>query len=156
MRYLFAALGAAALSFATLTPVLAQSVKTGELRCDVSSGLGAIIGSQQAVNCTFAPSQPGPAQSYAGTITRFGLDIGTIKGGVMSWLVYSPSLAGPAELQGAYVGVSASVSAGRGLGANVLVGGDRNTVSLQPVSVEVNQGFNIAAGVSELLLRRAP
>lgn len=60
-------------------------------------------------------------------------------------------MAGSAELQGAYVGVSASVSAGRGLGADVLVGGDRNAVS-----VEVNQGFNIAAGVSELLLRRVP
>lgn len=149
-------LTAAVLSVGAASAASAQSVQTGELRCDVSSGIGAIIGSQQALSCSFTPSIPGPAQQYTGTITKFGLDIGEIKGGVMHWLVYSPSLSGPADLQGNYVGVSADVAAGRGLGANVMVGGDRNGVSLQPVSVEANKGFNIAAGVSELVLRRSP
>lgn len=148
--------GAALLSIVAIQSAHAQSVKTGDLRCDVSSGIGAIIGSQQAINCTFTPSQPGSPQHYIGTITRFGLDIGAVEGGVMSWLVYAPSLTDKAELQGNYVGVSASVSAGRGLGANLLIGGDRNTVSLQPISVELNKGVNIAMGVAELTLRRAP
>ncbi|TDR93047.1 DUF992 domain-containing protein [Enterovirga rhinocerotis] len=156
MRELGLMIALAGLGLVAAGAASAQSVKTGDLRCDVSGGIGAIIGSQQAVNCAFTPSRPGPVQNYTGTITKFGLSIGEISGGVMNWLVYAPSLTTGGDLRGAYVGVSATVAVGRGLGANVLVGGDRNTVSLQPVSVETNTGFNIAAGVAELTLDKAP
>jgi hypothetical protein len=37
----------------------AQRVRTGVLNCDVSAGIGLIIGSQRSVNCLFTPDQPG-------------------------------------------------------------------------------------------------
>lgn len=133
----------------------AQSVKSGELRCQASGAVGAVVASRQTLDCTLAPTQGGPALRYSGTITKVGVAIGEIKAGEMRWLVYSPNLSGPADIQGAFVGVTADVAVGRGLGANVLVGGDRNGVALQPVSVEANQGVNVAAGIAELELRRA-
>lgn len=151
-----AALAAPALLFAT--PSLAQSppnyVEAGVLRCDVSAGIGLIVGSTRSLNCTFEPRR-GRAERYAGTIQRLGLDIGATTRGVMVWGVLAPSRNVSGALAGRYVGASAGASAGVGLGANALVGGSNNTVALQPVSVQAQLGVNIAAGVAELTLERA-
>ena len=56
--------------------VAQQPVAAGTLTCDVSAGLGMIIGSRKSVACTFAPSYPGPVEFYNGTITKVGVDIG--------------------------------------------------------------------------------
>ena len=58
----------------------------------------------------------------------------------------------PGALAGGYGGVSASVAAGLGLGANVLVGGSAKQITLQPVSVEGSVGLNVAAGIGEVIL----
>ena len=42
---------------------------------------------------------------------------------------------------------------GLGVGANALVGGSNNSVALQPVSVQGQQGLNVAVGISQLQLR---
>ena len=49
----------AAVSF-TAGTAQAQRVRTGVLNCDVSAGLGLIIGSQRSVSCLFTPDVPGP------------------------------------------------------------------------------------------------
>jgi hypothetical protein len=49
----------------------------------------------------------------------------------------------------------AEISVAAGLGANVLVGGSRRTVALQPVSVQGQVGLDIGAGISELDLHPA-
>jgi hypothetical protein len=51
-----------------------------------------------------------------------------------------------------YVGASAEVTVGGGIGANILVGGSYRTVELQPLSVQEQTGINIAAGVAEIEL----
>ena len=81
------AIAAAALllAFAALEPAAAQRVRTGMLNCDVSGGIGFIIGSQRSVICTFSPDGGGPPEVYTGTISRFGLDIGATAGGQMVW-----------------------------------------------------------------------
>ena len=56
-------------------------------------------------------------------------------------------------LRGNYVGASGSASLGPGVGANVLVGGSNQTISLQPLSVEGRTGVNLAVGVANLALR---
>jgi hypothetical protein len=43
-----------------------------------------------------------------------------------------------------------------GVGANVLLGGSNNQITLQPVSVEGSVGLNAAAGVAALTLRKVP
>jgi hypothetical protein len=56
-------------------------------------------------------------------------------------------------LAGNYAGVSADAAVGLGVGANALVGGSKNSIVLQPLSVEGQTGINIAVGVAELSLR---
>jgi hypothetical protein len=131
----------------------AQRIRTGVLNCDVSAGIGLIIGSQRSVNCLFTPDQPGPQEGYFGTISKLGLDIGVTGGGVMVWGVYADTTRGYGFLAGDYAGASGEVTIAAGLGANVLVGGSSRTVALQPVSIGSQVGLNLAVGVANLSLR---
>ena len=157
LRY---AIGAAAFALAvgSVDPAAAQRVKAGLLTCDVSAGIGFIIGSQKTVSCVFAPEPAGPQQIYSGSISKFGLDIGVTSSGVMIWGVFADSVAGPGPgfLAGDYFGATGEVTIAAGLGANVLVGGSNRTVALQPVSVDSSVGLNLAVGVAELHLRPGP
>jgi hypothetical protein len=149
-------IGALAIAVAVALPAtaLAQSrVRVGTLTCDISAGIGLIIGARKEVQCLFTPAEGGPREVYVGSITRFGLDVGATAGGQMVWSVYAPTTARVAALAGNYGGASAEATAGAGLGANVLVGGSNRTVALQPVSVQGQAGLNLAVGVSELELR---
>jgi hypothetical protein len=137
-------------------PALAESnVKVGTLRCDVAAGLGLIITSAKEMRCEFT-SAHGFRERYYGTIRKFGLDIGETGRGVLAWAVFAPT-AGPRRgaLAGDYAGADASVTVGAGLGANALVGGFDRSLTLQPLSVEVQSGVALAAGVASLTLRVA-
>ena len=135
-------------------PGLAQNrVKVGTLTCDISAGIGLIIGSRKEVQCLFTPSEPGPREVYVGSITKFGLDLGATAGGQMIWVMHAPTTASIVPLAGNYAGASAEATVGAGLGANVLVGGSNRTVALQPVSVQGQAGLNLAVGVAGLELR---
>jgi hypothetical protein len=153
------ALGAAALATAAVSfnadVAQAQRVKAGILSCDVSGGIGLIIGSQKSVNCLFTPDQPGPPEQYVGSFTTFGLDIGVTAGGQMVWAVFVDTSAGRGALAGDYAGATGEVTVAAGLGANVLVGGSNRTVALQPLSVSGQVGLNLAVGVGDLHLRLA-
>jgi hypothetical protein len=149
------AIGAAAivLAVASAEPAAAQQVRAGLLACDVSAGVGLIITSRKQLSCAFTPDRPGVMrEDYDGSITKFGLDVGIIGGGVMVWAVFTGTVAGPGFLAGDYVGASGEASLGAGLGANVLVGDSNRTVTLQPVSVGAQIGINIAIGVAALHL----
>jgi hypothetical protein len=148
------AIGAAVLSLivALPGPTAAQRIKAGVLSCDVSAGIGLILGSQKQVSCLYTPELPGPQEAYIGAITRFGLDIGITAGGVMVWAVFSGTSGGPGFLTGDYIGASGEATLAAGLGANVLVGGSNRTVALQPLSVSGQIGLNLALGVADLSL----
>ena len=60
---------------------------------------------------------------------------------------------GRGTLRGSYVGASGNVAVGVGLGAKVLIGGSRRTITLQPLSIEGQVGLNQALGVTNLVLR---
>jgi hypothetical protein len=142
----------AAVGLAASSPASAQGgVKVGTLTCSVSSGWGFIFGSSRGLNCTF--SGPYGIEYYAGTINKFGVDIGYTAGGVMIWTVVAPTAQlAPGSLAGGYAGGTASATVGVGVGANVLVGGSGNTIALQPLSFEGNQGLNVAAGIGAITL----
>jgi len=55
-------------------------------------------------------------------------------------------------LAGGYAGLSAEVTVGGGVGANLLIGGFKESITLQPLSVQVQEGFNIAAGIGSMSL----
>ena len=133
----------------------AQNTQVGALTCDVSGGIGLIVGSQRTMVCSFRNSR-GEIEYYNGLITRFGLDIGATVGGQMVWSVFAPSgRVSRFALAGNYAGASGEATVGAGLGANVLVGGSDRSVALQPVSLQGQAGLNLAVGVANLELRPA-
>jgi hypothetical protein len=149
-------LAATVLLLILAAPASAQSrTQVGMLTCRTGPSVGLIVGSRQRLDCRFSPSAGGGMpERYSGIIRRVGLDVGITAGGVMGWAVFAPTTALPrGALGGNYGGASGDVSLGLGVGANVLVGGSRRTVSLQPVSVEGQVGVNLALGVAGLELR---
>ncbi|HTT81585.1 MAG TPA: DUF992 domain-containing protein [Stellaceae bacterium] len=136
-------------------PAAAQAgVQVGTLTCNSAGGWGFIFGSTRALACTFAG--PGRVAYYRGEISKFGVDIGYTAGGVLVWTVVAPTAnLGAGDLAGTYVGGTASATVGVGVGANALIGGSGNHVTLQPVSIEANRGLNVAAGVASLTLTPA-
>jgi hypothetical protein len=139
------------------SPARAQGgARVGTLTCSVASGWGFVFGSSRALRCTFA-SASGHTEYYAGTIRRFGVDIGFTQAGVLIWAVLAPtSDLAPGALAGEFVGATGSATVGVGAGANVLVGGSNRTISLQPVSFEGSTGLNVAAGIGAISLRYEP
>src|SRR5215469_14449930 len=91
LKNLCMAIGLAGLAAGLPTAALAQGgVRVGTLTCNVASGWGFVFGSSKSLHCTFAPA-PGCAEFYAGTINRFGVDIGHTQGGVLIWAVFAPT-----------------------------------------------------------------
>jgi Protein of unknown function (DUF992) len=128
------------------------AVRAGYLTCHVASGWGFIFGSSRNVKCAYA-LQPGYTEYYTGSITKFGADIGYLQSGVILWAVLAPTTnLGQGALAGTYGGATASAAVGVGAGANVLVGGFKSSIALQPVSIEGQNGLNVAAGVAALNL----
>ncbi len=148
-------IAAAALMLAAATSAHADSgVKIGVLSCDIEGGLGFIIGSAKGAECTFKNAK-GRVEKYDGSFGRLGVDIGITGEKRLAWIVFAPGKIKPNGLQGNYAGVSAEATVGVGLGANVLIGGFRKTINLQPISVSGQTGLNVAAGIANLSLRSA-
>jgi hypothetical protein len=157
MRLAAALAAALSGSLALGAPAQAQpGVVIGTLTCNVASGFGFVFGSSRAINCTFA-GPGGRYEHYVGDISKFGVDIGFTQGGILVWTVVAPTAAlAPGALAGNYVGGTASATVGVGVGANALVGGSNSSIALQPLSIEANQGLNVAAGVAAMTLTPAP
>ncbi|GGC82684.1 DUF992 domain-containing protein [Chelatococcus reniformis] len=146
----------AALLLVAASPAAARnSAKVGTLTCSVAPGVGLIVGSQKSLSCVFR-SRQGRRDAYVGTITRLGFDVGITSGGTLVWAVFAPTgLLPRGALAGGYGGASAEATAGLGAGANVLVGGNSRTISLQPLSIQGQRGISLAAGVGAISLEPA-
>ncbi|MBR0841101.1 DUF992 domain-containing protein [Bradyrhizobium liaoningense] len=151
-RYL-AAISAAAVLFAVSSPARAERFRVGRLLCFLEPRVGLVLGSAQSLRCVFTPLRTARQYVYEGRIRRVGLDLGVTSAGTLSWAVFARnSRIGPGTLRGNYVGASANFALGPGLGANVLIGGSRRSIILQPLSIERSIGLNLAAGVTNLTL----
>lgn len=142
--------GVAALS----APMAAQParVEVGVLSCAVAGGTGFVFGSSKQLDCTFQSGRR--REAYVGSISKFGIDIGVTGASVITWAVFAPTANfGPGALAGNYGGATGEATIGIGLGANVLIGGSNRTVALQPLSVQAQQGLNLAVGIAALELR---
>ncbi len=138
-------------------PSIAQQAKleAGTLTCKGEGSVGLIVGSKQTLSCSYNPAGTGPTQSYTATITKIGLDVGVTGPTTLVWTVLTSSTALlTGALEGSYAGVAADASVGIGGGANALVGGNKNSVTLQPLSVQGQTGLNIAVGIAGLTLSR--
>ncbi|MET4636301.1 DUF992 domain-containing protein [Kaistia defluvii] len=137
---------------AAMPGAASAATRTGTLVCKVAQGMGFIVGSSKKLDCTFNSKQG--AERYTGKINKIGLDVGMTTGGQIVWAVMEPSRR-HGDLTGTYAGATAEATAGVGLGANVLVGGGNNSVSLQPLSISGQKGLNLAAGIGSVTLSRA-
>ena len=128
--------------------------QVGTLKCSVPGSVGYIIGSEREASCEYKPmAGRNTVDLYMGRIKKIGVDVGATGPSVMAWAVFAKSRdIGPGDLAGKYRGAAASVAAGLGGGANVLIGGSDITVSLQPLSVEGQTGLSLAAGYASLRL----
>jgi hypothetical protein len=130
----------------------AQGVKTGLLTCNVAAGFGWLIGSTRTMDCKYAPGS-GHTEDYTGTISKVGLDLGYLGACAIVWAVVAPnSSPGPGALSGNYFGASVQAAAMVGGGVNVMLGGFRNSIALQPVSIMGNTGIYLGAGISSMSL----
>jgi Protein of unknown function (DUF992) len=128
--------------------------RVGGLTCNTDPRVGLVLGSRQDMRCVFTASTTGQQYVYRGTIRRIGVDIGVTRGGTLFWAVFARnSQVGQGTLRGNYVGASGNVALGLGVGAKILIGGSRRTITLQPLSVEGQIGLNLAVGVANLTLR---
>src|SRR5271168_4406652 len=114
-------------------PAHAATVKTGYLTCHEASGWGFIFGSSRELRCSYS-SNGGRVEYYTGSISKFGADIGYLKSAVILWAVAAPTTdLKPGALAGSYGGAQASVALG-------------------PISVEGQNGLNVAAGIGAMSL----
>jgi hypothetical protein len=146
--------GLALVALALQAPARADTtVKAGMMTCHVASGWGFVFGSTRDLRCVYTGSN-GQTENYSGKVSKFGVDIGYLKSGVLVWAVLAPTTDLKAgALNGDYGGVTAGASAGVGGNANVLIGGSTKSISLQPVSVEGDKGINVAAGIAAISLK---
>ncbi len=136
------------------TAAQADGVEVGTLSCKVAGGVGLIIGSSKGLSCVFRPAGGGNAQRYTGSVDKLGVDIGFTNESRIIWTVFAASNSIPyGALAGTYGGASAEATVGVGVGANALVGGLKNSFTLQPLSVQGQTGLNVAGGFARMTLR---
>lgn len=129
-------------------------VKIGTLTCDIGNGGGYVLGSAKELDCVFHSSFRGdPPDRYAGSVKKLGIDLGYTAQGRLVWAVFAPT-AGyhRGSLGGVYYGASAEATLGAGVGANVLLGGTKGSIQLQPISVAGQLGLNVAAAGTTVTL----
>ena len=150
------AVAAATLALALMAaPALAEDqIQVGRLSCEVAGGVGLIIGSIKDIKCGFHRDGH-KTEYYSGQVNKFGLDIGFTKKTYIEWLVLAAASTKyqSRALAGTYVGASGEASVGVGVGANALIGGSKKGFILQPVSVQAQQGVNLALTLTGLTLR---
>jgi hypothetical protein len=130
-----------------------QRFKAGVLECRGGASVGFIVGSVTNLGCLLR-SNSGRQEPYVATIRKVGLDIGITQETSLAWAVFAPvERLGVGDLSGNYAGAQGSATIGVGLGANVLVGGSRNSIALQPLSLQGQTGISVAAGLEGLELR---
>jgi Protein of unknown function (DUF992) len=144
-------------AFAALTlsaaPALAEGgIRIGVLSCGIGSGTGFLITSSKEIDCVFRPSRGGRVERYNGVIRKLGIDIGVTEQSSLVWAVFAPGKVKRGSLEGYYSGVSAEATVAVGLGANVLIGGFKRSLNLQPISVQAQTGLNVAAAITGLKL----
>ena len=139
---------------------MADGGRLGVLTCKSIPGtrVNLIIRSTTDVHCEFK-HESGRVEHYLGeTGIALGADLTFSKSEEsFAFTVISAEKINPGEhtLAGKYVGGRASASVGVGVGAAVLIGGDKDNFSLQPLAVEGNRGFGAAAGLGFLYIEKA-
>ena len=113
-----------------------------------------IVRSTADVNCVFEDGN-GRSENYRGESgIALGLDLSFKSKETFAFAVLSTATtsAGSHSLAGKYVGGKATATAGVGLGAAALVGGNNDQFGLNPIAVGSNEGLGVSAGIGFLYI----
>jgi hypothetical protein len=139
------------------TPAFAQDsgsgFEIGTLTCKIVDVTNLIIYTNEKFSCNFKGTDD-LVESYTGEIDSIGVNLSIKKDFTIVWAVIAPTddKYQSHSLRGAYVGASADVALGLGVGAKVLVGGGANSFTLQPISVAGVVGAGAAVGIQKFKL----
>jgi len=143
------------LSFQAQAGETPRGVKVGVLTCVTlpNTGVSLIIHSTTNVKCSFSATGGGGIEHCIGeTGVGLGIDISFDRETHLVYTVFAVENKGSYKLAGKYVGGGASVTAGAGIGAQILFGGGPDSISLQPV-LEGSKGLGVSAGITYLFLQ---
>ena len=130
------------------------ALEVGVLTCDLTAKDNDIIRSQTEYVCQLDAEDDQFDAMYVANITKWGVDLSTTDQEVIKWgVVTTQEKFNPTMMDGEYVGASADVAVAYGAGVKVLVGGEADAISLQPLSVTGKEGFGVAVGLENLELR---
>ena len=133
-----------------------KGARVGTLECTTVEGTrtNLIITSTADIKCIFKSVDGKAVELYRGeTGIGLGVDLKIEKQEKIIFAVFSANFKpGTHQLSGKYGGAKATVSAGVGGGAQLLVGGSNDSVSLQPAVVG-NEAVGVAAGLSYMSLQ---
>jgi hypothetical protein len=154
-RVLAAVAVAAALTMMATGDARAENgVKAGYLQCNVASGQSMLVTSTRKLDCTYSGFDR--AEKYTGELSVYGIDLTYVDQAILAWGVFAGSYSpNEGELAGEYGGAQGSLAIGVGVAANVLIGGFKNSITLQPVSLEGIIGGGISLGAAHLTLTAA-
>jgi len=132
-----------------------EGTKLGKLECQTvpGSGTNLLIHSTVDVTCTFT-STAGESEHYKGeTGVGLGIDLTFEKEAQFVFAVMAADFKkGSYKFAGKYFGAGADVTIGRGIGAGVLIGGSKKSVSLEPLGLSVTKGAGVSGGLTYLYL----
>lgn len=130
--------------------------KIGIMTCKTvpHSGFNLLIHSTIDINCSFRSTDGSGVENYIGeTGVALGIDLSSNIKKEMVYTVFAADFkSGSYKLAGKYAGVGASASIGAGPGVQVLIGGNNDSISLQPV-IEGNTGIGASAGITYLFIQ---
>lgn len=153
-------LAALALASAAALPSAAEAgVKVGTLVCKSNGTLNQIVSSSETVLCNYIPfGRTRATETYVGTLDTYGVDLGVTGRTLMTWSVLAASFerGQPQSLAGRYYGTSIDASFAVGVGGKSLIGGPDRGFTLQPTSLQIQEGVNATVGVARLTLDEAP
>lgn len=132
--------------------------KIGVLDCKTlpRSGFSLLIHSTADIKCDYTATDGSEMEHYIGeTGVGLGIDLNYDRKTRLVYTVLAADFkSGSYKLAGRYFGAGASATVGAGVGAQVLVGGSNNSISLQPV-LEGSTGLGTSAGITYLFIQPA-
>lgn len=144
-------------TFAQNKPGTEGAAEIGILSCDLTQKDNDILRSKSEYLCTMDAHDDAFDAKYVATVTKWGVDLSTTDQETIKWAVLTTQEKYAKDMmQGHYVGAGADIAVKYGAGVKVLVGGDADAISLQPLSVAGKEGFGVAVGLDAMDIAPAP